>query len=231
MSAAVNVSGSGRVNAAGKRPKPVSKSSKAGVLFPVARLHRYLKRLNPRKRVSMAASVYTAAVMEYLAAEVLELSGNAARDNDRTRVTPRHVFLAVSIDEELKKLLKNVTISQGGNLPYIHPFLLKSKAKIEKEAKISKAIASTADESKTSEVTITSTTAADETVTTVKTITTTTTKKAKVVSKSAKAKAEAIVADEKEKEKEEVAKETAEEASTEKPIVSSRAAKARKSKK
>jgi hypothetical protein len=35
----------------------------------------------------------------------------------------------VSIDEELKKLLKNVTISQGGNLPNIHPFLLKNKNK------------------------------------------------------------------------------------------------------
>lgn len=57
------------------------------------------------------------------------MSGNAARDNNRTRVTPRHVFLAVSIDEELKKLLKGVTISQGGNLPNIHPFLLRNKNK------------------------------------------------------------------------------------------------------
>ena len=62
-----------------------------------------------------------------LKAEVLELSGNAARDNNRTRITPRHIFLAVSIDEELKKLLKHVTISQGGNLPFIHPALVKNK--------------------------------------------------------------------------------------------------------
>lgn len=116
----------GRANI--KRKKAIRKSARAGVLFPVGRLHRYLKKINPKRRVSMAASVYTAAVMEYLAAEVLELSGNAARDNHRTRVTPRHVFLAVAIDEELKKLLKNVIISQGGNLPNIHPFLLKNKS-------------------------------------------------------------------------------------------------------
>ena len=59
----------------------------------------------------------------------MELSGNAARDNNRLRITPRHIFLAVSIDEELKKLLKNVTISQGGNLPFIHSALLKNKTK------------------------------------------------------------------------------------------------------
>jgi hypothetical protein len=73
------------------------------------------------------STVYLAAVLEYLCAEILELAGNAARDNKKSRIIPRHITLAVKNDEELNKLLGNVTIAAGGVLPNIHAVLLPKK--------------------------------------------------------------------------------------------------------
>jgi len=107
--------------------KAQSRSSRAGLQFPVGRVSRFLRRGRYSSRVGGGAPVYLAAVMEYLAAEILELAGNAARDNKRTRIIPRHIQLAVRNDEELNKLLGGVTIASGGVLPNIHQVLLPKK--------------------------------------------------------------------------------------------------------
>ncbi|TXT09166.1 hypothetical protein VHUM_02640 [Vanrija humicola] len=111
----------------GSETKSSSRSSKAGLQFPVGRIHRLLKRGNYAQRIGSGAPVYLAAVLEYLAAEILELAGNAARDNKKSRIVPRHLQLAVRNDEELNKLLGSVVISQGGVLPNILSELLPQK--------------------------------------------------------------------------------------------------------
>jgi histone H2A len=151
-----------------KGVKAVSRSSKAGLQFPVGRIARFLKAGKYAQRVGAGAPVYLSAVLEYLAAEVrpshpppspyrarpplnrlsltpvrlaqvLELAGNAARDNKKSRIVPRHIQLAVRNDEELSRLLGAVTIAAGGVLPNIHQTLLPRKAGSKDKADIGSA--------------------------------------------------------------------------------------------
>ena len=123
------MSGKGKGGRGKKKSKSSSRSAKAGLQFPVGRIARYLRQGRYAARVGSGAPVYLAAVMEYLAAEILELAGNAARDNKRSRIIPRRLQLAVRNDEELNKLLGGVTIASGGVLPNIHAVLLPKKSK------------------------------------------------------------------------------------------------------
>jgi len=104
-----------------------TRSFRAGLQFPVGRVHRHLREGRFAERIGAGAPVYLAAVLEYLAAEILELAGNASRDNKKSRIIPRHIQLAVRNDEELNKLLSDVTIANGGVLPNIHSVLLPKK--------------------------------------------------------------------------------------------------------
>jgi histone H2A len=113
--------------------KPTSRSAKAGLQFPVGRIARYLRRQRVASRIGAGAPVYLGAVLEYLAAEILELAGNAAKDNKKNRIVPRHIQLAVRNDEELNKLLGGVTIASGGVLPSINATLLPKKSAVEKK--------------------------------------------------------------------------------------------------
>jgi histone H2A len=123
------MSGAGKGKGKGGRgeKKSTTSSAKAGLQFPVGRIGRYLRQGKYATRMGAGAPVYLAAVLEYLCAEILELAGNAARDNKKSRIVPRHITLAVKNDEELNKLLGGVTIAAGGVLPNIHAVLLPKK--------------------------------------------------------------------------------------------------------
>ena len=123
------MSGKAKGRGKAKGEKAQSRSTRAGLQFPVGRISRFLRKGRYAGRVGAGAPVYLAAVMEYLAAEILELAGNAARDNKRTRITPRHVQLAIRNDDELNRLLAGVTIASGGVLPNIHSNLLPKGSK------------------------------------------------------------------------------------------------------
>ena len=77
-------------------------------------------------RIGGNVGVYLAAVLEYICAEQLELAGNAARDNRKSRINNRHIMLAARNDEELSKLYTklDMLIPHSGVMPNIHSALL-----------------------------------------------------------------------------------------------------------
>ena len=72
--------------------------------------------------------------MEYLTSEICELAGNAAHENRKKTIQPRHLQLAIKNDEELNKLVAETTISSGGVIPNVHPFLFAKQGKSGKSA-------------------------------------------------------------------------------------------------
>ena len=119
-----------------------SRSNKSGLIFSVSTAEHLIRRFNEGAhtdggmgspkwqllRVGKNAPVYLAAVLEYLAAEILELGGNVSRENKKTNNNNRHVELGIKNDEELNKLFSG--ISFNGVVPYIHrAFLPKKKQK------------------------------------------------------------------------------------------------------
>ncbi|XP_011697008.1 PREDICTED: histone H2A-like [Wasmannia auropunctata] len=121
---------SGRGKGGKIKDKAKGRSDRAELQFPVGRIHRLLRNGNYAERIGAGAPVYLAGVLEYLAAEVLELAGNEARNNKKTRIIPRHLQFAIRDDEELNKLIMGVTIAQGGILPNIQAVLLPKKKNI-----------------------------------------------------------------------------------------------------
>ena len=112
----------------GPQRKPTSIAKKAQLSFPVRRMQKQM-RSQTNAKVTKAGAIAYAAAIEYLMAEVVELCGEKATAAKRKTVKPRDIQLAIRCDEELQKLVPNVTISMGGrsNLDPVHPALLKKK--------------------------------------------------------------------------------------------------------
>jgi histone H2A len=121
-----------------KKRTSESKSSRAGILFPVGRVAKGMRRkgfVGDVNRLGEAAPVYLAAVVEYLAAEILECAGVCAKAAKVKRITPRHIQIAVRKDVDLSQLWDpNTIIQDGGVMPY-ETIQMEAERKMKKKMK------------------------------------------------------------------------------------------------
>ena len=98
------------------KKKSVSKSQKAGLTFPVARFNRYLKNKSGMKRICGSAPIFLAGVVEYIAAEIMEVTGNGTKKANRKTISPEDLSAAVRGDDDLHKLFSGHAICVGDKL-------------------------------------------------------------------------------------------------------------------
>jgi histone H2A len=94
------------------KPTRNTVSTKAGLLLPISRIDRELRKT--KYRVSRSASVYCTAVLEYLTAEVLHMASIITRSASRLRITPRDLLDAIRGDDELSVLVKATVLPESG---------------------------------------------------------------------------------------------------------------------
>merc|ERR1711959_243027 len=111
------------------KARAVSSAKRAGVMLPPTKIMKLMKRDRLNKTIRRDSSIYMAGVLEYLAQEIFELSGEIAKKEKKARINPRHIKLALSDDEELFKIFGSALIHEGGVVPHIEQALLPKKGK------------------------------------------------------------------------------------------------------
>ena len=105
-----------------KKPK-ISKSHRAGLHFPITKIRNLLKK-DSQEKISLNGSIFLAAVLEYLSAEIMDLAGTCTKNFNKKIIVPRYIQLACQHDNELKVLMENAIIADSGVVPNIEPELL-----------------------------------------------------------------------------------------------------------
>ena len=121
------------VKTAAKYAKKGNNSRKCDLIFPVGRCNRLLKHGRYAQQVGKGAGIFSAAVLEYLVTEILEMAGHCAHEGKKKTIMPKHLQMAMKGDSEFSKLLGMSQLSQGGTQPNINAFLFPKKGKKEVE--------------------------------------------------------------------------------------------------
>lgn len=122
--------------ASSNKKKSITKSKKAGLMFPVGRVHRFLRsRKDTNQRVGETASVYLTAVLEYLTVELLDIAKTRADNFKLKRITPTHLRQAIQNDTDWSLFNETPLMCGAQDLPLESSFIRYKKSERSKALK------------------------------------------------------------------------------------------------
>ncbi|KFV57103.1 Histone H2A type 1, partial [Gavia stellata] len=114
----------------------LSRSSRAGLLFPVSRVDRQLRQGRFAERFGARAPVYLAAVLQGVTHKTMEVAGKISKQSKQQRISPSHLQMAVQKISGLRKLLRGaVPRGRGKAVPQRRRVASPSKKKTTKSKK------------------------------------------------------------------------------------------------
>ncbi|XP_059672713.1 late histone H2A.2.2-like [Gavia stellata] len=114
----------------------LSRSSRAGLLFPVSRVDRQLRQGRFAERFGARAPVYLAAVLQWVTHKTMEVAGKISKQSKQQRISPSHLQMAVQKISGLRKLLRGaVPRGRGKAVPQRRRVASPSKKKTTKSKK------------------------------------------------------------------------------------------------
>ena len=121
-----------------KTEKGISRQNKAGIIFPPSVLEKYLRNFGHSNiMMTQKSPIFLASALEYICADILSVSCASAINKKKKRITVHDLEISMKNDLELKNILNryNIKFLGGGNIPYIHPVLLKKRKQKKKTKK------------------------------------------------------------------------------------------------
>ncbi|XP_072190429.1 histone H2A.J-like [Excalfactoria chinensis] len=112
-----------------------SRSSRAGLLFPVSRIERQLRRGQFAERFGASAPVYLAAVLQWVTQKTMDMAGKISKKSNQHCISPLHLQMSVKNSSILKHLLGIEPKYRGKAVPKRKRVTSPSKTKKTKKTK------------------------------------------------------------------------------------------------
>lgn len=110
-----------------------SRSSRAGLLFPVSRIDRQLRRGHFAERLGARAPVFLAAVLQWVTHKTMDMAGRISKKSNQQRISPGHLQMAVRNSSALRQLLLGKPRHHSRAVPHSQRMASPSKKKAAKD--------------------------------------------------------------------------------------------------